>query len=676
MKVLMKKQIHQKAYYALSSLFFFLLIPFISPSHSYASDRNIDLTELTLKELMDIEITTVSRKPEKLYDAASAIYVITKEEIRRSSATSIPELLRMVPGVHVAQINSSKWAVSARGFSDLYAKYLLVLLDGRNLYSPLFGGTNWDEIDTRLEDIERIEVIRGPGATMWGADAVNGVVNIITKSANNTQGGELTLGGGNYEEGFGSVRYGGSLGKNAAYRAYVKYFNRDSYKDPPGQNSSDRWQVGRAGFRMDWEITNDNSLTLQGDVYSGDLNENLTTATFLPPYSSTFNNTLQTSGGNILSRWNRKFSETSDMKLQLYFYQATRDDELFREDLGRFDADFQHRFAFGRQQDIVWGLRYNFDDHNLRDSSSLFFDPERRRLNLFSGFIQDEIKIIENELHLIIGTKVEHNHYTDFEIQPSGRLFWKPHEDHTLWASISRAVKTPNRINRDTRVNIAIFPLGPVLTNFVGLSNRGFDSEELIAYEFGYRSSLTDQLFIDIATFYTEYHDLLDFEAGNPFFEFNPPPRLVIPFEQENEMHGHTYGIEMMLNWQVVNRCKLIFGYTWLKVNLSSHLSRGTVDSVERRSPENQFQIRSYIDLPWNMELDSALYYVDHIGAWDIPSYVRFDTRLGWQVKKNLDISFVFQNLFDNHHPEYDNRQQIANTEVERSGYVKMTWKF
>jgi len=643
---------------------------------AHATNRNLDLAALSIEELMDIEITSVSRKPQKISEAASAVYVISQEDIRRSGLTSIPEILRMAPGLQVAQITSSKWAITSRGFNGLAARYLLVLVDGINVYSPTFGGVNWDEVDTLLGDIERIEIIRGPGATMWGADAVNGVINIITAHAQKTQGGKLALGAGNYEEGFGSVRYGGSLGENAAYRAYIKYFNRDSYHDPPGEDISDRWYAGRTGFRIDWDGGDEDSLTLQGDFYSGDAHETLTRTFLSPPYEKTSTNTLSIRGGNLLTRWNKIISETSDMKLQLYYYRTVRDDVLYRDTLNRFDADFQHRFRLRTRHDIIWGLRYNFEDQDLRDSPSVMFDPERRRLNLFAGFFQDEIVLIDDQLNLILGTKVEHNHYTDFEVQPSGRLLWKPHRNHTLWAAISRSVKTPNRINRDFKLQWAVQRTGFLLTEVVGLSNRGFDSEECIAYELGYRSHLSEGISVDLATFYTEYHDLLDFEAGAVSFARNPA-RMVIPVTQENALHGHTYGTEIIFNYQVSQRWKITASYTLLKMHLQSHVESDEADDQEGASPENQFQLHAFLTLPWNLECDSALYYVDHLASGDIPSYVRLDARIGWEPARNLHMSLVLQNLLDDHHPEYRTKVLgLQQSEVTRSIYLKTTWWF
>jgi iron complex outermembrane receptor protein len=656
-------------------LFFFFPIGI-----SNASKKSIDLTELTLEQLMEIEITTVSRKPEKLSDVASAVYVITQEEIRRSGVTSIPEALRMVPGMQVAQITSNKWAISARGFNDMLAKFVVVLVDGRNVYSPLFGGANWDEIDSILEDISRIEVIRGPGATMWGANALNGVVNIITKNSKDTQGGLLTFGGGNIEEGFGSVRYGGKVSENAYYRAWVKYFNRDSYADKPGVNASDRWDTARGGFRIDWDKSKNDSLTIQGDFYSGNLRETIPITSYTRPYMDTISDTLDILGGNVLARWNHQFSNNSDMKLQFYYDRIDRDNEWFREVRNTADIDFQHHFRLDTHQDIVWGLRYNFTQDKVHNSSMFVFHPDTRDFNLFSAFIQDEIELIKERLSLILGIKVEDNHYTDFEAQPSGRLLLKAHENHSMWAAISRAIKRPTRGNRDARINAAIFPLGSFLLNLALLPNRHQDSVELVAYEVGYRFHPSSYFFVDIAGFYNDYDDLLDIAVGDPFLERNPRPHLVIPLLQTNDIYGNTYGAEITINWKINDRWKLVAGYTWFEMQLDSHLSSEQSEdyqkNIEGKDPENQFQLRSYFDLPWNMQLDAAVYYVDRLSRWDIPSYVRLDTRLEWRPSKNLHMSIAFQNLLDNHHPEFDTEQGLGSTEVERSFYIKVMWRF
>jgi len=305
---------------------------------------------------MNVEVTSVSRRAEKLSVAPAAISVITAEELRRSGATSIPEALRLVPGMEVARVDAHNWAISARGFNDLFANKLLVLMDGRSVYTPLFSGVYWDVQDTLLEDIERIEVIRGPGATLWGANAVNGVINIITRSARDTQGLLLAGGGGTEEQGFAAVRYGGKLGDNAYYRVYAKYFNRDDQVLPDGNDSNDRWNMARGGFRIDWDASPENHFTLQSDLYSGRLNQTYFLPAPNPPYAQTNQAHLNVEGGNVLGRWSHTISERSDMKLQVYFDRTVRDGPVLDEDRDTFDLDLQHHFllatvrtSFGRR---------------------------------------------------------------------------------------------------------------------------------------------------------------------------------------------------------------------------------------------------------------------------------------------------------------------------------------
>lgn len=673
----MMKRLQKVIPRAFHSLLFLLILLVLIPSGSgHATKEAIDLTELTLEQLMDIKITSVSRKPEVLSEAASAVYVITQEDIRRSGATSIPEALRMVPGLEVAQINASKWAVSARGFSDLFAKYLKVLIDGRNVYSPLFGRVNWDEVDTMLEDIERIEVIRGPGATMWGSNAVNGVINIITKNAKKTQGGLLSIGGGNSIEGFGNIRYGGKLNDDVYYRTYMKYSNYDSLPDKQGGNVSDRWDMGRGGFRIDWDKSQEDSITILGEVINADLNETLTATTLIPPFSKTFNDSLDLTGGNIIANWIHKFSDTNAMQCQFYYDRVVRDDALFREELNTFDIELHQQFTVGRRQEIVWGFEYTFTSEELRNSFTVSHDPDYRDLNIASIFIQDEIAFFKNYLYLILGSKFEYNDFTAFEVQPSCRLLWKPHNNHSLWTAVSKAVKIPNRGNIDGTINVAVFPAGFTLGNIAIFPNKDYDSEEVIAYELGYRFYPKGSFFVDMACFYNDYQDLLDLERGRIYFESHPLPRFIIPLRQENEMYGHTYGTEISLTWNATNDWRIITGYTWFQMRLDSHLETKRYKDRERSDPENQFHLRSYLNLPRSIEFDSALYYVDHIGRWDIPSYIRLDARLGWRPKENFSLIFAIQNWLDNHHPEYDTEQGYGGTEAERRFYVKMMWQF
>ncbi len=639
-----------------------------------------DLTELSLEALMDIEVTSVSKKTEKLSEAAAAIYVVTQEDIRRSGATSIPEALRMVPGLEVARIDANKWAVTARGFNGEFANKLLVLVDGRPVYTPLYAGVYWDVQDTVLADVERIEIIRGPGATLWGANAVNGVINIITKNAKDTQGGLVSGGAGSEERGFGTLRYGGKLGEDAAYRVYGKYFSRDDSVDASGHRTSDEWDMGRGGFRIDWDVSASDSLTFLGDIYNGDLRETLDVPSLLPPFVSSVDGTVDVSGGNVLARWNRVFSEDSDLALQLCFDRSERKRRVLEEVRDTVDLDFQHRFALGDRHDIVWGLGYRYTADNLDNSFTVSFDPDSRSDTLITAFVQDEIALVRDRLRLTVGSKFEHNDYTGFEIQPNVRLLSTPHERHTLWAAVSRSVRTPARSNDDIRINFATFPAPDGSTNVMAIfGDDDFDSEELVAYEAGYRVEPTDNLYLDVAAFYNVYANLLTKEPDVPFFELSPsPPHLVIPLRFDNRMDGETYGAEIAAGWNVTEFWKLAAGFTYLDVSLEPDSSSADIEaeSAEGFDPRHQFHIRSYLDLPHNVEFDTALYYVDSLPAQDVSSYVRLDVRLGWRPTENLDLSLGIQNLLDGHHKEYGLAEGARATEAERAVYGKVTWRF
>lgn len=644
-----------------------------------------DLTELSLEELMGLEITSVSKKAEKLSEAAAAIYVITPEDIRRSGVRSIPEALRMVPGLQVSRIDANKWAISSHGFTGRFANKLLVLIDGRSVYTPLFSGVYWDVQDTMLDNVERIEVIRGPGATLWGANAVNGVINIITKKAKDTQGGLVIGGGGTEERGFGGVRYGSKLGDNADYRVYAKYFNRDNAVDASGNATADEWDALRGGFRVDWDISNSDSLTLQGDTYDGKSGQTYRLPDLTPPFTQVVDEDTNTAGTNVLGRWTRTLSETSDMVLQLYYDRTDRQDTVSREIRDTFDLDFQHRFGVIAQQEIVWGAGYRFTTDEFDGSFTVLLDPDSRDDHLFSAFVQDDITLLRNRLHITVGSKFEHNDYTGFEIQPNARLLWTVHGRNTIWGAISRAVRTPTRAEHDVRSNNQILPPGALspqspLAITALIADRSFESEVLLAYELGYRVQPTDRSALAITMFYNVYDDLRTFEPGTPFPENSPPPpHLVVPLFGRNKMDGETYGGEFSADWYVLDKWCLHATYAYLQMKL--HLDEDSKDTMSARtegeSPHHQFSLRSSMDLPGNIEFDLGVRYVDNLPSLDLDSYLSLDARLGWKLREDTELFIVGQNLLDNHHPEFTPEilDSLA-TEVERSGYGGATWRF
>jgi iron complex outermembrane receptor protein len=624
------------------------------------------LKGLSVEQLMDIPVTTVARHPEKLLETASAVQVITQEDIRRSGATSIAEALRLADNLQVAQKNSHDWAISARGFNTALANKLLVMIDGRTVYTPLFSGVFWDIQDYLLQDIERIEVISGPGGTLWGANAVNGVINIITKSAKDTQGGYVEGGGGSELESIAGARYGGSPSSSTSIRVYGKYVDRGDEVLEDGASSSDAWHQYRGGFRMDSAPSVEDALTLQGDFYDGHENE---------PAGGV----ATTTGGNVLGRWARRLSDDSDMSLQAYLDRTYLQDPepplllgtlplapggILQDDLTTYDIDFQDRFPLWAGNQAIWGLGYRYTRDVVNNAPSVGFLPTLLDQRLYSGFVQDEIALQTN-LSFILGTKLEHNDYTGWEVEPNARLRWTFVEGQALWAAISRAVRTPSRIDRD------LFEAPP--PRFLLLEGSpDFESEKVIAYELGYRGQLTSRFSSSVSTFYNVYSDL----RSTSF-----TPGTVVPLYFANNLEGHTYGLEFSSDYQVLDSWSLHGGYTLLRESL--HVKPGQVDindaHNETADPKNQFSLRSSLALPQQVHFDTSLRWVDTLlinsgpTLGTVPSYAELDARLAWQATRQFELSVTGQNLLHDHHPEYG-FPDSSRVEISRSVYAKVTW--
>ena len=675
----------------ISSIIIFVLLACIYLKTTAADDLgqndNIidELKVLSLEDLMDIDITSVSKKEQKVSESAAAIYVITQKDIRRSGATSIMELLRMVPGLQVARIDSNKWAISSRGFNDRFSNKLLVMIDGRSVYTPFFAGVFWDQKDLILDDINRIEIIRGPGATLWGANAVNGVINVITKDAKDTQGVFVEAGSGTDERAFGSIRYGAKLGSKIDYRVYTKYFNRDSFvNNKDDHDAADGWEALRGGFRIDWTMSQFNSLMVTGDFYNGNRGNKLNLGSLSSPSKMDIDQDSDFTGGHLLAKWDHEMSDDSDMTVQFYYDRAERSDEINIDIRDTFDIDFQHRFLLGNANEIIWGLGYRFvaDRNNGKDSISV--SPESRGDNLFSAFVQDEIELLDDSLYLTLGSKFEHNDYTGFEFQPSGRIIWSPNNNHSVWSSASRAVRTPSRIDHDAIINTDVIRIGNnpnrPLVSLSLLSDNHYESEDLLAYEFGYKFRQSKKLFFEIAGFYNVYSNLRTVEPGRIFFETNPQEqRFIFPAIANNKMDGETYGVEVSVDYNMFDWLHIKGSYTFLEMQL--HLEGDSRDFVfegeEGKSPENQFTFWSYIDLPYNFELDTGFRYVDNLPTIGIDSYISMDVRLGWKPKENLEISIAGQNLLDSEHMEFVPFVfDVQPTSIERGVYGSIKWQF
>ncbi|MBT6050697.1 MAG: TonB-dependent receptor, partial [Candidatus Scalindua sp.] len=540
------------------------------------------------------------------------------------------------------------------------------------------------------EDIERIEVIRGPGAALWGANAVNGVINVITKKAEDTQGVLLTFGSGNIEKGFAGVRYGGKLGSGLFYRGYAKYFDRDGFNvSSTSANAKDHWDAIRGGFKIDWETTDKDSLTLQGDIYDGDAG-NL--VDFVAPPPSTVvgetKNEREFFGGNILARLSHTFSDTSDMALQLYFDRSV-DRYKYVEvgsgnletgaEINTYDLDFQHRFSLGNRNKITWGLgtRHTYD--KIRNSENITYSRRYRHAPVYSTFFQDEVTLVEDKLKLIVGSKFTNNDYNGSEVLPNARLLWNLNDHNTAWASVSRAVKTPTRVQHDlNELFLSSGTLGGFPAFSVGKGNSEVRPEDLIAYEIGYRFKPIEKVSIDVAAFYNNYKDLGTGESG-PMDLSNFPSYITFPINLDNKMKGDTYGVEVYVQWQALNWWQLQGTYSYLDMQLHPTGEDSLFPEVEeKQSPENQASLRSSMDLPKDLELDTTVRYMDNLSTFDINSYHEMDLRLGWKPKEDLELSISGRNLLDSGHEEFKGTGgfTIPSSDIERSVFFKVTWSF
>jgi iron complex outermembrane receptor protein len=621
------------------------------------SSSGHNFADLSLEELMNETVTSVSKREQKLTEAAAAVFVLTSDDIRRSGATSIAEALRLVPGVNVAAVNSSQWSISARGYNNIFANKLLVLVDGRPVYSPVFAGVYWDAMQPILDDVDRVEVIRGPGATVWGANAVNGVINVVTLSAKDTQGGLLYGSGGDVLETNNGVRYGGQLGERTYYRVYGGAFSKDDYRLPDGRKADDSWRGEHGGVRLDHYTKGDAQLTWIADASGVETDDHNTNANH---YSTL---------GRLTKRW----SDRSGVEVQVSYDQTERDEadrSFSRSDTVDFTA--QHTFAAGERNDIIWGVGYRFADMKLEEISfeTLVRDDEVDT-ELFSFFVQDEFRLVPDKVILTAGVKVEHNDYTGYELQPSARAVIKPTEKQTIWAAVSRAVRTPSALEgRDVFAIMAGAPFstpgGVYIPRIVG--NPDLESEVLWAYELGYRVQPTARTSVDVAAFYNVYDNLVGLGEISRLVN-GTPGTAEMPFS--NTSGGRIYGGEVALTVAPTDSWRLSASYSLLMVDLPGSAPS---NPYERASPRNQVVLRSTYDFSARLSVDAQLRYVDTIQG--VPSYITADLRLAYRITDQLEFSLVGQNLLDDQHPEQGPFYLTTPTEVPRSFYGKLTWRF
>jgi iron complex outermembrane receptor protein len=638
------------------------------------------LKSLSLDELADIEVWIASRRPERVADIPAAVHVVTADDIRRSGATAIPEVLRMVPGVQVARIDANKWAVSIRGFNGIFSNKLLVLIDGRTVYSPSFSGVFWDIQDTLLEDIERIEVIRGPGASVWGANAVNGVINVVTRSAAETVGGLVSAGAGN-EQAYLGVRQGVALGEGTFLRAYAKVHRQDAGVFAGGKDATDDWTQGRLGFRLDRDSEDGDALTLQGELYRQDAGQRRI-APDLTRYAVVHDDDINRDGAFLLARWRRAGQDGSARELEAYLDYVHMDQPYRDYRQYMFEVDYSHLQARLGRHEITWGLSLRLSQDDLAEDPILPFDPEDRFDQLYGAFVQDQITLVEDRLLLTVGSKIEHNDYTGFEVQPTARLLWRLDPDHSLWASVSRAVRTPSRIEHDGALFQSVRPPSPApapplatAVRFEG--DRALDSESLVAYELGYRGRLGARLSVDVAAFHNDYDRLRSTPLAFVTADASPPPpHLTAHFVATNEGAGHTYGVEVAADWRATERWRVQGAITWLEMAVDSF------PSEESRSPDNHYSLRSQYALREDLDFDLWLRHVGELraadqAASDVGDYTTLDARLSWQATRDLNLSLVGRNLLGASHLEFDpDFLPYVPAEVQREVLVQVRWDF
>ncbi|WP_313952132.1 TonB-dependent receptor [Accumulibacter sp.] len=650
--------------------------------------------DISLEDLLRVEVTSASRKSERLHDVAAAVYVISREDIERSGATSIPEALRMAPGVDVARLANNRWAVSVRGFNNRFGNKLLVLMDGRSIYSPLFSGVVWENEDTLLEDIDRIEVIRGPGAAMWGANAVNGVINIITRRSRDTQGNLLVAGAGSEERAFTSFRHGGQAG-DGHYRVWGKAFDRDEAVTGDGRSGNDYWRAGRVGFRGDWSVASGQRVMLSGQAYSNDTGDRWQVPDITAAKGVRLTDMKQTGkGAHLLGRSEWTLNDGSEAALQAYVdYSQLEVPGAFKEERTTIDMDFQHRLLLGERHDVLWGLGYRYSGDRIDSAGIISFQPDSRSFNLASAFVHDDITLLPNTLRMILGVRFETNNFTGYQPLPNARLMWTPSETQSVWGSVARAVRTPSRGELDAAIDLSVLPPGapgnpspfPILTRNVR-GNDSLENETVLAYELGYRQRLASNLSLDVAAFYNQYSDLRSAMLAARSFEFAPPPpHIVQTTTPDNSIEAHTHGVEIAVDWSPLSWWRIQPIYSYLSLTSSSTsgdpVSVANAQIFNSSDPQHQWSLRSSMSLTDRQQFDLWLRYVSKLGdrnsQFSIPAYTTLDLRYAWRPTRDLELSLVGQNLLDSQHPEFvPSLLPGESLEIQRGVYVKAKWQF
>lgn len=646
------------------------------------------LKSLSLEQLSQIEVVSPSKEPTPVSKSPVAIYVITSDEIHRSGVTTLADALRLAPGVEVAQIDSNKWSVGIRGFGTRLSRDVLVLIDGRSVYTPLLAGTYWEVQDTLLEDVDRIEVIRGPGGTVWGPNAVNGVINIITKSSEQTQGVYASAGGGSLDQGFYNFRYGGSAPGGVTYRFYAKGFTRGPEYHPDRENFDD-WRKNQGGFRMDWGSGSRDAFTLEADGYSQEEGERESYTTYVPAVNGVLNGNAELSGADVLFHWNRKLSGENNFLLEAYYDRTNHDEVNFGEDRDTADVDFQEKTTLGSRQTLLYGAGARLSQGRFDELfSGLVFYPFHQLDYLLSAYLEDDIALVQDKLTLTAGSKFLRTNYTGFNFEPSVRLMWTPTDKDSVWSAFTHAVRTPSDAEEDFYLSSyqGMSSGLPVFARFN--ANRSFGPEKLNGYEAGYRRLIRSNLFVDVALFYNRYHDLFSQDLTGSFTVENslpfpapasPPEYVLIPVAFQNSLYGYTKGFEIAPEWRPTSFWRLRGWYSFLHMNLAKapgSLELGTAPIVEGSSPRHEAEISSSFDIGKKFQLDLRYRYVSALPASNqmVPAYSTGDARFAWHLRPDVEFAVTGQNLLQPHHMEYVD-EPGAPVGILRSVYASVTFR-
>lgn len=650
----------------------------LSAQSSSGNNQDTSLKSLTLEQLGNVEVTTVSKEPQEVWNTPAAIYVITAEDIRRSGAQNIPEALRLAPGVEVARITSGEYAIGIRGFNSRLSRSVLVLIDGRTVYTTFTAGTYWETQSVLMEDIDRIEVIRGPGGTIWGPNAVNGVINIITKKTEDTERLLGRAGGGNVERVLGDVRYGAGTGKGLAYRVYATGFAWAPQYHSDG-NRYDDWHGAQGGFRLDWTQHGHDSFRLMGDAYRQSFGERVINTTYNPPANTDVTGDVPLYGGDLLWNWTRVQGEGRDIQVAAYYAHDTRKELNFGDIRNTFNVDFLDRLRF-LGQEISWGgtLRVSHGDE-IQAISGLTFTPMQRTDTLYQGLIQDEIPLVKNRLSLVAGTKVLKTNYTGVLAEPSGRMLYTPTATQTLWAAYTHALRTPADVERDFNLSSLLGYAPDGLPYFARFSaNPNFRSEQLNGYEAGYRGLEGKNLYLDIATFYNHYGDLFSEDLlGPPTVETSPAPtHLLLPAQFGNGLIASTTGGEIAPEWRPKQWWRLRGSYSFLDMHVkkgTNSLDIGSAPTVQGSSPQHQILIQNGLALPMAINFGMQVRYVSSLPGIKVPSYWTGDATGQWAFTRQFRLTVVGQNLFQPHHVEF-NYDPGPPVGIRRGLYATLTF--